>query len=84
MLFCNATELVSMAFRAKLDTHTHTNPTLCFCTQLGSHYELVSMAFRAMGAKVGKRVYWPGTSIDGITAFDLLEVLQYSRAGLNC
>ncbi|RDB18500.1 putative peroxisomal-coenzyme A synthetase [Hypsizygus marmoreus] len=28
---------------------------------LGSHYETVSMVFRAMGAKVGKRVYWPGS-----------------------
>lgn len=27
----------------------------------GSHYEFTSIVVRAMGGKVGKRVYWPGT-----------------------
>lgn len=30
---------------------------------LGTHYEMTSVIFRAMGARVGKRVYWPGSSI---------------------
>ncbi|KDQ58575.1 hypothetical protein JAAARDRAFT_155112 [Jaapia argillacea MUCL 33604] len=30
---------------------------------LGSHYEMVSVVMRAMGAKVGKRVYWPGSGV---------------------
>ncbi|PWN46992.1 acetyl-CoA synthetase-like protein [Violaceomyces palustris] len=30
---------------------------------LGTHYEMTSVIYRAMGAKVGKRVYWPGSAI---------------------
>jgi hypothetical protein len=30
---------------------------------LGTHYEATSWIFRAMGAKIGKRVYWPGSGI---------------------
>ncbi|KAJ7509101.1 AMP-dependent synthetase and ligase [Mycena galericulata] len=30
---------------------------------LGTHYEVVSVVFRAMGAKVGRRVYWPGSGV---------------------
>lgn len=30
---------------------------------LGTHYEMTSVIYRAMGAKVGKRVYWPGSGI---------------------
>ncbi|KAI0360304.1 acetyl-CoA synthetase-like protein [Trametes cingulata] len=30
---------------------------------IGSHYETTSIIFRAMGAKVGKRVYWPGSGV---------------------
>ncbi|KAF8957111.1 AMP-dependent synthetase and ligase [Flammula alnicola] len=30
---------------------------------LGSHYEVVSIVYRAMGAKVGRHVYWPGSGI---------------------
>ncbi|KAJ6485731.1 acetyl-CoA synthetase-like protein [Mycena sanguinolenta] len=30
---------------------------------LGTHYEVVSIVFRCMGAKVGERVYWPGSGI---------------------
>ena len=29
----------------------------------GSHYEFTSLAFRAMGGRVGKNVYWPGSGI---------------------
>ncbi|CAA7265178.1 unnamed protein product [Cyclocybe aegerita] len=30
---------------------------------LGTHYEVVSIIYRAMGAKIGKRIYWPGSGI---------------------
>ncbi|KAJ7617827.1 acetyl-CoA synthetase-like protein [Roridomyces roridus] len=30
---------------------------------LGNHYEVVSVVYRAMGAKIGRRVYWPGSGI---------------------
>ncbi|KAF8159331.1 AMP-dependent synthetase and ligase [Crassisporium funariophilum] len=30
---------------------------------LGTHYEVVSVVYRAMGAKIGKRIYWPGSGI---------------------
>ncbi|KIM35873.1 hypothetical protein M413DRAFT_78898 [Hebeloma cylindrosporum] len=40
---------------------------------LGTHYETVSMVYRAMGAKVGKRVYWPGSGIDCLDP-ELLEI----------
>jgi acetyltransferase-like isoleucine patch superfamily enzyme len=30
---------------------------------LGTHYEMTSIVFRAMGARIGKRVYWPGSGI---------------------
>lgn len=39
----------------------------------GAHYEMTSMIVRALGAKVGKRVYWPGTG-PSIQNFDLIEV----------
>lgn len=40
---------------------------------VGTHYEVVSHIFRALGAKVGKRVYWPGSGLS-IVEYDLLEV----------
>lgn len=39
----------------------------------GTHYETTSKLARAMGAKVGRRVYWPGTG-PSIQNFDLLEI----------
>lgn len=30
---------------------------------IGTHYEMTSVMYRAMGAEVGKRVYWPGSGI---------------------
>jgi acetyltransferase-like isoleucine patch superfamily enzyme len=39
----------------------------------GKHYEFTSMAVRALGGKVGQRVYWPGTG-PSIEDIDLLEV----------
>ncbi|KAL0576753.1 hypothetical protein V5O48_005243, partial [Marasmius crinis-equi] len=30
---------------------------------VGTHYEVVSFVYRMMGAKIGRRVYWPGSGI---------------------
>ncbi|TPX69966.1 hypothetical protein SpCBS45565_g02004 [Spizellomyces sp. 'palustris'] len=40
---------------------------------LGSHYEFTSMIYRSLGAKIGKRVYWPGTGLF-VFEHDLMEV----------
>ncbi|OZJ05493.1 hypothetical protein BZG36_01888 [Bifiguratus adelaidae] len=40
---------------------------------IGSHYELVSMIYRSLGAKVGERVYWPGSGLR-VVEYDLLEI----------
>ncbi|CZR56254.1 related to coenzyme a synthetase [Phialocephala subalpina] len=39
----------------------------------GTHYEATSMAVRALGGKVGKRVYWPGTG-PSIQDYDMVEI----------
>lgn len=39
----------------------------------GAHYEMTSVLARALGAKVGRRVYWPGTG-PSVQDFDLLEI----------
>jgi acetyltransferase-like isoleucine patch superfamily enzyme len=41
---------------------------------LGRHYELVSSLYRLLGAKVGKRVFWPGRQPVFTGEFDLLEI----------
>ncbi|KEY66575.1 hypothetical protein S7711_01869 [Stachybotrys chartarum IBT 7711] len=51
----------------------------------GQHYEATSIALRMLGAKVGKRVYWPGTgpSIDDYHLLDIgNDVVFGSRAHL--
>lgn len=30
---------------------------------LGSHYEIVSIVYRMMGAKIGRRIYWPNSGL---------------------
>ena len=40
---------------------------------VGRHYEIISTVYRLLGAKVGKRVYWPGSGFD-IVEYDLLEI----------
>ncbi|KAK7031546.1 peroxisomal-coenzyme A synthetase [Favolaschia claudopus] len=40
---------------------------------LGTHYEAVSVVYRCMGAKIGKRVYWPGSGIYCLDP-ELLEI----------
>ncbi|KAK1232838.1 putative NRPS-like protein biosynthetic cluster [Marasmius sp. AFHP31] len=42
-------------------------------TVLGAHYENVSVVYRAMGAKIGQRVYWPGTGVNCLDP-ELLEI----------
>jgi serine acetyltransferase len=41
---------------------------------VGRHYELVSCLYRLVGAKVGKRVFWPGYQPVFSGEFDLLEI----------
>lgn len=59
------------------------------CTELmGRHYECVSILYRMLGSKIGKRVFWPGSQpvTDGV--FDLLEIgddaVFGSRSALIC
>lgn len=40
---------------------------------VGTHYEVISVIYRMLGANIGKRVYWPGSGLD-IVEYDLLEV----------
>lgn len=55
---------------------------------VGRHYELVSILYRILGAKVGKRVFWPGRQPVFTGEFDLLEigddVVFGSRSTLIC
>lgn len=41
---------------------------------VGTHYSTVARLFRLFGAKVGERVYWPGSGLLGLYEFDLWEV----------
>lgn len=41
---------------------------------IGRHYELVSILYRSIGAKVGKRVFWPGHLPLTSGELDLLEI----------
>ncbi|CZR62462.1 related to coenzyme a synthetase [Phialocephala subalpina] len=61
-------------FRSQLLNALAPHGSLVSLTKLfGSHYEVTSMAVRAMGGKVGRRVYWPGTG-PTIEDFDLLDI----------
>lgn len=40
---------------------------------VGTHYEIISIIYRLLGAKIGKHIYWPGSGLE-IVEFDLLEV----------
>lgn len=55
---------------------------------VGRHYELVSCLYRLLGAKVGKRVFWPGHQPIFSGEFDLLEigddVVFGSRSAIFC
>ena len=54
---------------------------------VGSHYEVMSIIYRLLGCKIGKRVYWPGTVLD-MYEFDLVtigdDVTFGSRSGFIC
>ena len=50
---------------------------------LGSHWEYVSMIYRALGAKIGKRVFWPGSGVK-IVEYDLFEVGNDVVWGSRC
>jgi len=41
---------------------------------IGRHFEGVSVLYRLLGAKVGKRVFWPGSQMEFTGEFDLLEI----------
>ena len=41
---------------------------------VGRHYEGISIMYRILGAKVGKRVFWPGSNLIVTGEFDLLEI----------
>ncbi|KAI7099510.1 acetyl-CoA synthetase-like protein [Hortaea werneckii] len=61
-------------FRAQLLRSLMPAPAFHSLSELfGTHYEKTSQLARLMGAKVGKRVYWPGTG-PSIQDFPLLEI----------
>ncbi|KAI7287079.1 acetyl-CoA synthetase-like protein [Hortaea werneckii] len=61
-------------FRAQLLRSLMPAPAFHNLSELfGTHYEKTSKLARLMGAKVGKRVYWPGTG-PSIQDFPLLEI----------
>ncbi|PWY85535.1 hypothetical protein BO83DRAFT_443384 [Aspergillus eucalypticola CBS 122712] len=41
---------------------------------VGPNYELVSVAVRMLGGRVGKRVYWPRTKLNLIPDFDQIDI----------
>lgn len=55
---------------------------------LGRHYEPISILYRLLGAKIGKRVFWPGHQPVFTGEFDLLEigddVVFGSRSAILC
>lgn len=55
---------------------------------IGSHYSFMSYVLRLLGAKVGQRIYWPGSSFEGLVEYDLLEVQDDvvfgSRSAILC
>ena len=61
-------------FRYWLMGKVFSSRDLCGVTNLvGSHYEIISVVYRLLGAKVGKRVYWPGSGFD-VLEHDLIEI----------
>ena len=61
-------------FRLQLMRDLMPTPQFCKISGLfGSHYDATSVFARALGAKIGKRVYWPGTG-PSIQDFPLIEI----------
>jgi acyl-coenzyme A synthetase/AMP-(fatty) acid ligase/carbonic anhydrase/acetyltransferase-like protein (isoleucine patch superfamily)/acyl carrier protein len=62
-------------FRYWLAAALFTRKKIQACTDLmGRHYENVSRLYRLLGAKVGKRVFWPGHQLITCGTFELLEI----------
>ena len=78
-------QLVRHQLASKLFTREKMND---FTELIGRHYELVSVLYRCLGAKVGKRVFWPGQQPVFSGEFDLLEigddVVFGSRSAIYC
>ena len=55
---------------------------------IGSHYAYMTYVLRLLGAKVGERIYWPGSNFEGLVEYDLLEVeddvVFGSRSSILC
>lgn len=69
-----ATRSAMTSFRMQLTRTLLPAPRLHKLTELfGTHYEATSVIMRALGAKVGKHVYWPGTG-PSMQDYDLIEV----------
>ena len=43
---------------------------------LGKHYKYTTFIWRALGAKVGERIFWPGSGVHvaGRDVYDLIEI----------
>jgi acyl-coenzyme A synthetase/AMP-(fatty) acid ligase/acetyltransferase-like isoleucine patch superfamily enzyme len=58
-----------------------------FAQLVGPHYSGMTQFYRAMGAKVGKRIFWPGTPFNCVD-YDLIkvgdDVVFGSRSTLQC
>lgn len=54
---------------------------------ISTHYELISVIYRLLGARIGKRIYWPGSGLNTYE-YDLLtiedDVVFGSRSHLLC
>eukprot|EP00977_Amphora_coffeiformis_P011081 scaffold2655_cov179-Amphora_coffeaeformis.AAC.14 len=76
-------------FRYELSASLFPRKRLQKCTELmGRHYECVSIMYRMLGSKIGKRVFWPGSQPITDGTFDLLEigddVVFGSRSSVIC
>lgn len=47
---------------------------LGFIELFGQHYEATSIAIRALGGTVGKRIYWPGSGLEVMGDYHLVSV----------
>jgi acetyltransferase-like isoleucine patch superfamily enzyme len=58
-----------------------------FAQLVGPHYSGMTQFYRAMGARVGKRIFWPGTPLNCVE-YDLLtvgdDVVFGSRSTIQC
>lgn len=75
-------------FRYWLAASLFSRKRLQKCTDLiGRHYKLVSVLYRLLGAKIGKRVFWPGSQpvTDGTFLLQVGDDVVFgSRSALIC